>query len=265
MPGPMGSPMRVFRSISRARWRIAHAISTAKDGVVQELRDQLLRSRFERNRTGYQLPFNWNDTNYNRTAVINLVLATKPEARYLEIGCADNKTFDSVIAAQKVGVDPRKGGTHRMTSDEFFRTWTGGDFDVIFIDGLHVYEQAARDLRNSFKLLNDGGWVVLHDMLPSNWLEEHVPRISDPWTGDVWKVGFELAQTKDVDFKIVEIDFGVGVVQPRIPNPEVPDLANELRDMRFSYLYENIHRLPLIGYDEGRTWLRSRVNAVAVS
>lgn len=40
---------------------------------------------------------------------------------YLEIGCKDNSTFDRVKVAKKVGVDPNRGGTLRMTSDQYFR------------------------------------------------------------------------------------------------------------------------------------------------
>ena len=55
---------------------------------------------------------------------------------YLEIGCADNDLFDAVMAGRKVGVDPLRGGTHRLTSDAFFAGYDGEPFDVVFIDGL---------------------------------------------------------------------------------------------------------------------------------
>src|SRR5262249_24359233 len=146
---------------------------------------------------------------------------------YLEIGCAGNDCFDAVIARNKVGVDPESGGTHRLTSDQFFLECGGRKFDIIFIDGLHTYEQVRRDVINSLRHISVGGWIVLHDMFPRNWLEEHVPRIffsrsmyrgflpriSDVWVGDVWKLGFELARSPDIDFKILKIDQGVGVLQ----------------------------------------------------
>ncbi|MFI5135627.1 MAG: hypothetical protein ACHQD9_07220, partial [Chitinophagales bacterium] len=47
------------------------------------------------------------------------------------------------------------------------------------------------------------GWIVLHDLLPRDWLEEHVPRLSDTWMGDVWKCAFEVAETPEIDFRIV--------------------------------------------------------------
>ena len=34
---------------------------------------------------------------------------------------------------------------------------------MIFIDGLHHYEQAHRDLRNSLNNLKKGGIILIHD------------------------------------------------------------------------------------------------------
>ena len=264
MPNPISSLRRVFRSIHRHGVRGSISIannlaSIAKKDIGQKLRYQELRSEFDQHRTEQRLSYCWSSTNYNRTSLINLLLATNSASRYLEIGCADNTNFDAVIAEQKVGIDPGAGGTHRMTSDEFFAGYASEPFDLIFIDGLHTYEQVAKDIRNSLRFLHHGGWILLHDMLPRDWLEEHVPRLQDYyWTGDVWKVGFELAQTDGVEFKIFKIDFGVGVLRTLMRNVRVPDLANELGDKRFPYLYENVHRLPIVEYDEGRMWIRSQ-------
>ena len=36
--------------------------------------------------------------------------------------------------------------------------------------------------------LKPGGSIAIHDMLPRDWIEEHVPQISTrAWTGDGWK------------------------------------------------------------------------------
>jgi hypothetical protein len=175
----------------------------------------------------------------------------------LEIGCASNDCFDSVIAKTKVGVDPERGGTHRLTSDEFFSKIGAKKFDIVFIDGLHIYEQVRRDVINALKHVNAGGWIAIHDMFPRNWLEEHVPRISAIWLGDVWKVAFELAQSPDLDFKILSIDYGVGVLRILKDSPIIPDLRTELKHERFSYFYNNVGSLPVLDYDHGRAWIES--------
>ena len=62
-------------------------------------------------------------------------------------------------------------------SDDFFKT-SKDKFDVIFIDGLHTYDQVRRDVINSIKHLKEGGYIALHDMLPRNWKEQHIPIIT---------------------------------------------------------------------------------------
>ncbi len=160
-------------------------------------------------------------------------------------------------ADNKVGVDPNRGGTIKTTSDEFFLS-NKDKFDVIYIDGLHTYEQVHKDVANAMRFLKPGGSVVLHDLLPHDWVEAHVPRIAmGSWTGDVWKVAFELAQTPGVEFKIVKVDNGVGVFRITSGSPTLADRASELGQAQFSYLYENIAKLPLIEWDEARAWIRS--------
>ena len=177
----------------------------------------------------------------------------------MEIGCASNSLFDSVPVQKKIGVDPSSGGNVRKTSDDFFKT-NDINFDVIFIDGLHTYEQVRRDIINSIKSLNDngGGWIALHDMLPRNWIEHHVPIVAKgAWTGDVWKVAFELIETKDIEFKIIKIDHGVGVIKVLNTKATLKNLKDDLLDKEFSYYYENLNKLPITDWEKAQSWLRS--------
>ncbi|HWH58323.1 MAG TPA: class I SAM-dependent methyltransferase [Terriglobales bacterium] len=213
-----------------------------------------LRSKYRRHRFDACFNWEWQKTNYNRIALVNLLVSTKRNATYLEIGCQSNDLFDSVFCSRKVGVDPRSGGTVRATSDDFFES-NKQLFDVVFIDGLHTYDQVRRDVINSIRFLKPGGFVALHDMLPGSWLEHHVPRISDAWTGDVWKVAFELSSSTGIDFKIVKVDHGVGVFRTAGETPELLDLRKELGEKQFEYLYRNIGRLPLLDWHEFVKWL----------
>ena len=49
---------------------------------------------------------NWKEINYNRIALINLLLKDFNNPSYLEIGCNKNKLFDSIYVEDKIGVDP---------------------------------------------------------------------------------------------------------------------------------------------------------------
>lgn len=145
----------------------------------------------------------------------------------------------------------------RMTSDDFFRQ-NNAHFDVIFIDGLHTYEQVRRDVINAIKYLNKNEWVALHDMLPRDWIEHHVPNVSkDLWTGDVWKVALELFDTEGIYFRILKVDFGVGVFRVTKENVILKDMVADLTDKEFTYLYDNIQSLPLIDWNDAQQWLRS--------
>lgn len=138
----------------------------------------------------------------------------KKNPSYLEIGVYKNENFNLVETSTKLSVDPDKNAfpTFLGTSNEFFRD-NKIMFDVILIDGLHTYEQCQEDAINSLKHLNKNGYIFFHDFIPRNFLEEYVPRISGAWTGDVWKVSVELAQTKGINFKVVMADHGVGFLK----------------------------------------------------
>ena len=111
---------------------------------------------------------------------------------------------------------------------------------MVFIDGLHLYDQVRRDLDGALRVLKPGGWIAFHDMLPRDWFEEHVPQIrTRGWTGDGWKVAFELLASADVEFRLLAIDHGVVVVKPLTRAPRIPDLSATLGAARFAYLYEN--------------------------
>ena len=221
----------------------------------QEHEWRRLRRQYERNADPRRIDIDWSQTNFNRVAVVNLLLAHQPDARYLEIGCDRNELFDAVIAKNKTGVDPARGGTHRLTSDEFFQHNNGARYDVAFIDGLHLYEQAHRDVVNALRCVGAGGWIGLHDMFPRDWMEEHIPRLSLGWTGDVWKVAFELARSPHIEFKLLKIDRGVGVARVLRDGAQISDRSTELADKRFPYFFDHAAELPILEYEAGRTWL----------
>jgi hypothetical protein len=203
------------------------------------------------------LNWDWTTINYNRIALVNLLIGKFSAPAYLEIGCASDGLFNSLPTLNKTGVDPSSGGTVRMTSDDFFAS-NATRFDVVFIDGLHTYEQVRRDTINALACLNPGGWIALHDMLPRNWIEQHVPPVSgDTWTGDVWKLAFELKETHGIEFKVLKIDHGVGVIKVIEPSVLLSDLRHELSDKTFSYYFDHLRQLPIIEWNDAQVWLRS--------
>ena len=178
------------------------------------------------------IDIDWSKILYNRMSFVNLAVQKFRNCKYLEIGCANNICFNSIPLINKIGVDPEKGGNVRDTSDNFFKN-NKKNFDVIFIDGLHHYEQCRKDIINSLKVLNENGFIFLHDMIPRSWTEENVPRLQGIWSGDVWKVALELIKTKGIDFFIIEADHGVGVIKKKERDIIYHDDYNNIKNLKF--------------------------------
>jgi SAM-dependent methyltransferase len=231
--------------------KISRRLDKKKEQLLWKYRELEYRSYADPR----SLHWDWTTTSYNRLSLVNSLVHLRGggSCDYLEIGCFQDTLFNAVFACNKVGVDPQQGGTLRLTSDEFFRD-NQEAFDVIFIDGLHEYEQVRKDAVNALQCLKPGGFIAFHDMLPRHWKEQHVPRLNEEWTGDVWKLAFELAESPDLDFRIVSIDYGVGVLRVNSPSPQLVDRQSELTSATFGYFYENHHKLPLLSWEEFTKW-----------
>lgn len=192
--------------------------------------------------------------NYNRLSFINKAISMfdSSNCKYLEIGVEKNQVFDSIYLPKinKFGVDPERGGNIRMTSDEFFSKYNE-TFDVVFIDGLHHYDQCQRDAINALNSLSDKGIILFHDLLPAKEDEEFVPRTiksqstGADWTGDVWKVAVELSNSTNLKFCIANIDKGVGILKKQ-PDYVYNKMNDTLGSCRFNDFLEYYPKLPVV-------------------
>lgn len=136
--------------------------------------------------------------------------------RYLEIGVQAGKTFRSLDIEHMDGVDPKflfdvnktigsGRNLYEVTSDEFFSKNFGIEkYDLVFIDGLHTYDQTYRDFCNVSLRLHSRSIVVIDDVLPCdkhsairNQKDCISARLADPnfngtnpraWHGDVFRL-----------------------------------------------------------------------------
>lgn len=150
-----------------------------------------------------------------RTNIINFLIQKFNYKKYLEIGCCKNRNFNRVKVAEKVGVDPERGGTIKKTSDDFFKD-NKDKFDLVFVDGLHHADQVYRDIVNSLNCLNDNGTIVVHDCNPYDYSSQLVPRPARlrSWNGNVWKGWLQLrCEKNDLKMMVVNTDNGCGIIR----------------------------------------------------
>ena len=151
-----------------------------------------------------------------RAERINTIARLCKAKRYLEIGVSEGATFFEVQIPQKVAVDPcfmfdvaaktdRKTSFFQVPSDTFFRTTRPEPFDIIYLDGLHTYEQTLRDFMSSLACAHDRTIWILDDTVPNDnfsalpdqdrcyRLRRELGNGDWAWMGDVFKVVFSFA------------------------------------------------------------------------
>lgn len=198
-----------------------------------------------------------------RVDLLNYLIERFGYQRYLEIGVADESTcFSRVRCRHKTGVDPERGGTHRMTSDAFFAQVTG-TWDLIFIDGLHECSQVHRDIEHAVERLAPNGSIVLHDCNPEHEEEAKYPPSANlsrgVWNGDVWKALAHWRTRRDVDAACGDFDWGCGILRIRPNTDPWPAGSSWQHDFRrLSWADLVAHRrqlLRLMTFDELKEWL----------
>lgn len=171
----------------------------------------------------------------NRTTILNKLAEARGYRTYLEIGVRNPlSNYLRICCPEKVGVEPNPTtdapGMVRLKSDAFFLGNTR-QFDLIFIDGDHDTDCAARDIANAVKSLAPGGAVVIHDALPPDetfTIRAHQRANRGAWTGGVWEAVLRTFSRSEHRCVIVEADWGVAIVDTKKttihpPMSELPD------------------------------------------
>ncbi|OAQ20311.1 class I SAM-dependent methyltransferase [Thermosulfurimonas dismutans] len=203
------------------------------------------------------LAFQLREEILNRTTIIQLLINHFGFESYLEIGVERGINFFQIEAPFKYAVDPKflipggygdldGCGFFEMTSDEFFENpppeIKARGIDIVFIDGLHTYEQSLRDVENALRYLKPNGIIVLHDCLPDSpataapTLEEAKkrPDFKGTWTGEVYKTVMHLrAARSDLFVAVVDTDWGVGLVKRGTPESSLDLPLEKIRTMKF--------------------------------
>lgn len=192
-----------------------------------------------------------------RTEIINSLILKYKYKSYLEIGVNTPSqpgwNWNGVVIETKHGVDPNVDTTFNMTSDEFFDNYITQKYDIVFVDGLHIFEQAYRDIVNSLKWLTHNGSIVVHDCNPITEITQLRERASDAWHGDVWKAIVRLrTENEDLSIRTVDTDEGCGIIMRGKQNLLKVDPFINVYD--YSFLSNNRKdALNLISVDEFKT------------
>jgi len=149
---------------------------------------------------------------------INALAARMRAERYLEVGVAGGDTFLAVATPERTAVDPAfrfdwqalqdppRTRFHPLTSDAFFALRKPGDprYDLVFLDGLHVFPQIFRDFCSTLTATHDRALIVIDDTVPSDVYSSLTnPRAAQrfrrraggrggAWHGDVYKLVFAI-------------------------------------------------------------------------
>jgi hypothetical protein len=149
---------------------------------------------------------------------------------YLEIGVDEGTTLALARPPTlAIGVDPqpRLGVPFQAQTRLFFET--SNDFfandhlrsllgekqlDLVFVDGLHVFEQSLLDFVNAERFCGPRSVVLFHDTVPVDELTQRPQRQTSFYTGDVWKTVICLKHYRpDLDvFTIAAPQTGLTVV-----------------------------------------------------
>jgi hypothetical protein len=207
----------------------------------------------------------------HRKDAIQTLIDKKGFKKYLEIGVFLGHLFFEVKAKEKVAVDPEHyygwfkrlkrsiskknpstltASSYKLTSDKFFsdvapELYKEKDLDLSFVDGLHEYQYALRDVENSLKYIKRDGVVMMHDCNPmskeandsfENWKNSGYKGF---WNGDVWKAVVHLRSTRnDINVFVLDSDHGLGVVT--YGQPET--MLNFTPQQIAGFTYEDLER-----------------------
>jgi tetratricopeptide (TPR) repeat protein len=195
---------------------------------------------------------------HGRLAILQRLLRVLDAHRYLEIGVSDGGTFLKLECPTKLAVDPRfqiPGGffdtEHErwfpVTSDAYFegqaRWLEENPLDLVFVDGLHTYEQSLKDVQNALRYVRPGGLIVMHDCLPSSEAAaaptpQEAREIrglagkggaGGAWMGDVYRTILHLRSfSDDLHVCVLDSDCGLGIVRRGSPESMLSLSAEEI-------------------------------------
>lgn len=175
----------------------------------------------------------------------------KPQS-YMEIGVETGQSLSLALNdTHAIGVDPSlqirfplspMTQTYEMTSDDFFagydllREIKTEKLDLVFIDGLHFFEQVIKDFINVEKYASPNTVILIHDCFPLDKATSDRERKTQFWSGDTWKTILILEKYRpDLNvFTVLASPTGLGVVTNA--DPESTILSDKYEEIVQTYM-----------------------------
>lgn len=198
---------------------------------------------------------------------------------YVEIGVRRGKSLALAEDARCIGIDPcpdlkrpvRPNETIvAETSDLYFHRCDRAqqqdltlDFDIAFIDGMHLFEFVLRDFMNLEKRSRSESIIVVDDIFPGSVEEAARSRSTLYWTGDVWKFIEILRQYRpDLDIRMLDAEpTGLAVISGLNRNDRVLLAAYDDIVDRFSGMTDAALLEKYLSRQDSEPWRDTSVGA----
>ena len=133
------------------------------------------------------------------------------------------------------------------------------EYDFIFVDPFHTFEQSKIDIEIAYNLLSDNGIIVVHDCFPKS-----INIISDnyregSWCGVTYKafIDFNINHNMTQTY-VVDCDYGCGIILKNIKRGipyKIPDNMTLNDVSEFNYFINNAKELlNVISCEEFLSW-----------
>ncbi|RLA43289.1 MAG: methyltransferase type 11 [Gammaproteobacteria bacterium] len=187
---------------------------------------------------------------------------------YLEIGVRKGNSL-ALASCKAVGVDPdadleselaKSTTLYTKTSDCFFEenapnVLADKEQDLIFIDGMHLFEFALRDFIHAEQYSSNTTLILIDDIFPNHSVQAQRKRQSRVWTGDVWKL-YHCLKYNRPDLILLPIDTApTGLLLVLGLNP-----ANKKLLQTYNPLVRKYRNMPLV---EDNALIMGRQDAIS--
>ena len=136
---------------------------------------------------------------------------------YLEVGVFTGFSL-GLSNCPSIGIDPypeldvtlnSQTMVKEMTSDDFFMfdeiSAEMTPLDLSYIDGLHLIENVLKDFMNIERHASASSVILIDDVFPNHRVQGARTRVSQHWTGDVWKIA-QILRSYRPDLLLIPVD-----------------------------------------------------------